>query len=369
MGFYMGSNTANWRASGKRFREREFEKLDSIVTFATDMGVTAMYSDYVFPVSEHYERHDMMLENKTPYIQVIDAAVPPLGESVDDFVVFYRLSKAISERAEALGVVPVDDNFMGMPVKRDFRQFHALFTLNGRYQSMKDVVNYLISHNPGIPASNFDELAAKGIIRGNDSDGVVYGPGSVYADTMIRSIDDKKPYRTLTGRQQYYVDHDWFLQEGEALPTYRAPLTIKNYPLQFLMGHARHGIHSMWRDDPLLVSLQRGEPDIYVNPSDAMERGVSDGDRIRVFNSYGSFIVMAHVTPSIQPGMTYMYHGWDPMMFEGRQNFGAVVSSAGLIKPTSLVSGYGHITYIPLVFEPNVVFQDVSCDFEKHVST
>ena len=93
MGFYMGSNTANWRASGKRFRERELERLDSIVTFATDMGVTAMYSDYVFPVAEHYERHDMMLENKTPYIQVIDAAVPPLGESVDDFVVFYRLSR------------------------------------------------------------------------------------------------------------------------------------------------------------------------------------------------------------------------------------------------------------------------------------
>ncbi len=25
-----------------------------------------------------------------------------------------------------------------------------------------------------------------------------------------------------------------------------------------LMGHARHGIHSMWRDDSLLYSLQRG---------------------------------------------------------------------------------------------------------------
>jgi DMSO reductase family type II enzyme molybdopterin subunit len=366
MGFYMGSNTANWRASGKRFRERELEQLDSVVTFATDMGVTAMYSDYVFPVAEHYERHDMMLENKTPYIQVIDAAVPPLGESVDDFVVFYRLSKAISERAEARGIVPVDDNFMGMPVKRDFRQFHSLFTLNGQYQSMKDVLNFMISHNPGIPVKNFDELAEKGMVRGNDSDGVIYGPKSVYRDTMIRSVKDKKPYRTLTGRQQYYIDHDWFLQEGEALPTYRAPLKIKDYPLQFLMGHARHGIHSMWRDDPLLVSLQRGEPDIYVNPADAADRGVADGDMIRVFNSFGSFIVMAHVTASIQPGMTYMYHGWDPMMFEGRQNFGAVVSSAGLIKPTSLASGYGHISYKPLAFEPNAVFQDVSCDFEKY---
>jgi hypothetical protein len=65
--------------------------------------------------------------------------------------------------------------------------------------------------------------------------------------------------------------------------------------------------------------------------------------------------------------MTYMYHGWDPMMFEGRQNFGAVVSTAGLIKPTSVVGGYGHISYKPLAFEPNATFQDVTCDFEKYV--
>ncbi|MDH3978192.1 MAG: molybdopterin-dependent oxidoreductase, partial [Gammaproteobacteria bacterium] len=369
MGFYMGSNTANWRASGKRFREMEFEKLESIVSFATDMGVTSMYSDYVFPVAHHYERHDMMLEPRTPYIQVIDAAVKPVGEAVDDFEVFNRLTKAISERAEARGVAPVEDVFMDvMPVQRDFTKYHDLFTMGGRYQNVKQVLDNQISHNPGIPAKDYDELAKAGIIRGKDSDTVVYGEDSVYHDTIIRSVLGKKPYRTLTGRQQYYVDHDWFQQEGESLPTHKEPLSIKNYPLRFIQGHARHGIHSMWRDDPLLVSLQRGEPDIYVSTQDAAERGVEDGDMIRVFNSYGEFTVQAHVTSSIQPGMTFMYHGWDPMMFEGRQNFGAVVSTAGLIKPTSVVSGYGHISYQPLVFEPNATFQDLTCDFEKTVN-
>ena len=123
----------------------------------------------------------------------------------------------------------------------------------------------------------------------------------------------------------------------------------------------------MWRDDSLMISLQRGEPDIYVNPDDAAARGVEDGDLIRVFNSFSSFIVMAHVTASMQPGMTYMYHGWDPMMFRGRQNFGAVISTGGLIKPTSLIGGYGHITYRPANYEPNATFQDLTCDFEKYV--
>jgi len=194
----------------------------------------------------------------------------------------------------------------------------------------------------------------------------MYGEKSPYGSVMLRAWRDKTPYPTLTGRQQFYIDHDWFIAEGEQLPVYKPSLRIKGFPLNLLMGHARHGIHSMWRDDSLLLSLQRGEPDIYVSAEDAVKRGVNDGDMIRVFNTAGQFIAIAHVSSSMQPGMTFMYHGWDPMMFEGRQNFGAVVASAGLIKKTSLVSGYGHITYRPLAFEPNAVFADFTCDFEKH---
>jgi nitrate reductase alpha subunit len=35
-----------------------------------------------------------------------------------------------------------------------------------------------------------------------------------------------KPFHTLTGRQQFYLDHDWFLGMGEALPVYRPPLNM-----------------------------------------------------------------------------------------------------------------------------------------------
>lgn len=364
MGFYMGSNAANWRASGKRWRKEAFERLDHIVTCATDMGVTAMYSDYVLPIAHHYERQDLVLWNWTPYLQVLDAAVPPLGESVDDFELFVRLSRAISKRATSRGIEPVQDNFMGMPVERDFRRFHDLFTKNGTYTSMRDAIDFQLRVNPGLPKEPFETLAKNGITRVPDSDGLVYGPGSPYRDTMTRSVSEKKPYRTLTGRQQFYIDHDWFLQEGEALPTHRAPLETRGGPLKFVMGHARHGIHSMWRDDPLLIGLQRGEPDIYVNPTDAASRGVADGDIIRVFNAYGSFVAMAHVSSAMQPGMTYMYHGWDPMLFRGRQNFGAVTSAAGLIKPTALAGGQGHVNFRTFYFEPNATFQDVTCDFE-----
>ncbi len=367
MGVFMGLNPANWRGSSERWRKDALEELETIVVAAPDMGTTPMYADYILPAAGHYERMDMLLEPRTPYVQAMDEAVPPLGEAKDDFAVLEALARAISERATERDVPPVQDNYQ-IPVSRDFKQFHTLYTKNGTVKSTEDILNFMIPLNEGLPQVPFEEMARHGIMKTNDAEDVIYGEHSAYHDTIIRSTRDKKPYKTLTGRQQFYIDHDWFLEEGEALPGYREPLEVAGYPLRMLMGHARHGIHSMWRDDPLLVSLQRGEPDIYVNPDDAASRGVEDGDLLRAFNSFGSFIAMAHVTSAMQPGMTFMYHGWDPMMFRGRKNFGAVIPTSGLIKPTSVAFGYGHIAYRSLAFEPNLTIADFTMDFEKYIS-
>ena len=198
------------------------------------------------------------------------------------------------------------------------------------------------------------------------SDEVIYDETSPFNSHLVNTVRKKRAYQTLTGRQQYYFDHDWFLKFNESLPDHRAPLENEGYPLQMMMGHARHGIHSMWRDDSLMLSLQRGEPDIYISPVDADARGVADGDTVRVFSPMGDMIIQAHVTSAMPPGMMFMYHGWDPMMFENQQNFGAVIPTAGLLKPTNMVGGYGHLNYQPFAWQPNQTYKDFTCDFEKY---
>ena len=366
MAIMAGHNTANWRAAGTRFRETVLAKLETIVTMTPDMSVTAMYSDYVLPVAQHYERRDFVMEGRTPYVQVLDQAVPPLGESADDWAIMERLARAISAKATARQLPPVKDVVFGQPITHDYARLHELFTLNGKITNSRDLAQFLLDNSAGLPKISFEELASKGFIRVDDSADVQFGPGAPYSYQILASTRDKKPYATLTGRQQFYMDHDWFLKEGEELPVYIDPLAIKGYPLRLTMGHARHGVHSMWRDDALLVSLQRGEPDVYVNPDDAATRGVKDGDLIRTFNKLGSFIAMAHVSSSMQPGQMFMFHGWDPMMFRGRQNFSGVIPTGGLLKPTSLVGNYGHLGYRTPDYVPNQTYHDHTVDFEKY---
>src|SRR5699024_4091346 len=52
---------------------------------------------------------------------------------------------------------------------------------------------------------------------GSESGGRRYSPFTI-------NIERDKPFHTLTGRQHFYLDHDWMLGMGEALPVYRPPL-------------------------------------------------------------------------------------------------------------------------------------------------
>jgi len=367
MGIFAGENGANWRASGNRWRTEAFLKLDMIVSLVPDAGITMHHSDIVLPIAHHYERADIMLQSRHPYVQVLDVAVPPLGEAVDDFEALRRISAAISKVATEHRVTALKDNVDGRTFRRDLRRTLELYTMDGAIRDSRDIVQFIINATPGIPKMSFAEFAAKGIVRVDESAGVMWdGSNSPFHNDISESVHDKRPYETLTGRQQFYIDQEWFLKFDEALPVYHAPLKIKGYPLQMTMGHARHGVHSMWRDDSFLLSLQRGEPDIYVNPDDASARNVRDGDLIEVFNNAGSFICMAHPSAGIMPGTVYMYHGWDPTMFRGRQNFAAVIPTAGLVKPTSIAGDYGHLGYRVLAYAPNQTYRDFTCNFKLH---
>ena len=54
-------------------------------------------------------------------------------------------------------------------------------------------------------------------------------PGVAYTPFKFQ-VNDKKPWRTLVGRQQFYIDHPWYIDLGETLPTFKEPIPEK-YPL------------------------------------------------------------------------------------------------------------------------------------------
>ncbi|WP_308873147.1 molybdopterin-dependent oxidoreductase [Thiothrix subterranea] len=88
------------------------------------------------------------------------------------------------------------------------------------------------------------------------------------------NVHELIPWRTLTGRQQFYLDHDWMRDFGESMLVYRPPINTKTIKpmlnqksngnpelaLNWITPHQKWGIHSTYTDNLLMLTLSRGGP-------------------------------------------------------------------------------------------------------------
>jgi len=175
--------------------------------------------------------------------------------------------------------------------------------------------------------------------------------------------EKKLPYPTLTRRAQFYIDHPWFLEAGEALPVHKDPPPMGgDLPLVMTGGHNRPTIHSINVVNELMLQTHRGEPCIWTSERDAAARGVADGDLVRVWNDVSSFLVRARVSPIVRPGQVVMYNGWEPYQFKDWKDSANL--EPGMVKYLQLAGGYGHLRYRTICWQPVQVDRGVRVDFE-----
>ncbi len=60
---------------------------------------------------------------------------------------------------------------------------------------------------------------------------------------------------------------------------------------------------------------------IYLNPQDALERGIEDGTSVRVFNEYGEIRTFAKISEDVQKGVAIMYKAFWPKKIGWNVNF------------------------------------------------
>jgi anaerobic selenocysteine-containing dehydrogenase len=166
-------------------------------------------------------------------------------------------------------------------------------------------------------------------------------------------------------RAQFYIDHEWFLEAGEELPTHKEPPTHGGAGRRFEMtsGHNRWSIHSMNLTNNIIQNTHRGEPFAFVNDGDAAELGIENGEQVKLVSDVGEVRIAAKVTPACRPGQVIVYNGFEPYMHEGWYSQSDL--EPGHVKPLGLVNHYGHLTYRPLSWQPIPADRAVRVDIEK----
>ena len=190
------------------------------------------------------------------------------------------------------------------------------------------------------------------------------GDGRPYAP-FTYNVERNVPWRTLTGRQHLYLDHEGYLQFGEHLPTYKPKPLPAQYAdldfsrkdgatiqLNFLTPHGKWHIHSTYGDNQRMTTLSRGCEPFWCNPKDAEAIGVVDNDWVEVHNDHGVVVTRAAVSKRIPPGICIIYHSPERTYsvpkspLRGNRRAGGHNSlTRTRLKPNLMVGGYGQFTF------------------------
>jgi nitrate reductase alpha subunit len=203
---------------------------------------------------------------------------------------------------------------------------------------------------------------------GSETGGRRYSPFTI-------NVERLKPWHTLTGRQSFYMDHDWISELGEGLPVFRPPLNMGSLfaepdigsleqmdgangsagglgvTVRYLTPHNKWSIHSEYQDNLFMLSLSRGGQNIWMSDKDAAKVGIVDNDWIEAVNRNGVVVARAVVSHRMPEGTVYMHHAQDRLidvpLSEKTGKRGGIHNSLTriLVKPSHLIGGYAQLSF------------------------
>lgn len=180
-----------------------------------------------------------------------------------------------------------------------------------------------------------------------------------------QNTEELIPWRTLTGRQHLYQDHEAYRAYGEELPTYKPKLDIRvtqdldvteqkpgTLVLNYLTPHGKWHIHSTFSDNLIMKTLSRGIEPVWINDMDAARSGIRDNDWVEVINDHGVMVTRACVSARIAKGICLIYHAVERTVGvpkspsrSNRRAGGHNSLTRVRLKPLFMVGGYGQYTY------------------------
>jgi anaerobic dimethyl sulfoxide reductase subunit A len=272
---------------------RDPSLVEFIVVQDNFLTPSACFADLVLPACTQFETWG--LADGWKYGQeviLMPQVVEPLGESLSD----YRICADLAAR---------------LGIERDYTEGRDE---RGWVEWILD--RYRREWFPDLPGLD-DLLAAH---QGVYSLPVPRGQARVaFAD--FRADPEAHPLETPSGKIELFSIAMHERGEPDRIPAvpkylqeWESPFgpEAKRFPLQAIANHSLARVHSTYEN---VDWLREAFPQrLFINPLDAEERGLADGDRVRVFNERGELLVPCRVTPRIMPGVVNLPQGawWTP---------------------------------------------------------
>lgn len=259
---------------------------------------------------------------------------------------------------------------------------HRAFAAEGAKTGMD--LSHLAADTRGVRYS-FDDLcsAPRRVLNSPFWSGDVRGERTYAA--FCQNVEELTPWRTQTGRQHLYLDHEAYRAFGENLPVYkpRAGSDVTRdlvhtrqgkaaLVLNYLTPHGKWHIHSTYGDTLRMETLSRGIEPIWLSERDAEAAGIVDNDWVEVHNDHGTVVTRACVSARIPKGICFIYHATERTIGVPRspsrdgKRAGAHNSlTRTRLKPLFMIGGYAQFTYAFNYWGPQGINRETFVVIEK----
>ncbi len=239
--------------------------------FMTD---TARYADYIFPATTVLENWDVLDSWGTPYLNINEPAIAPLGESKPNSELFRLLASEMGYSESYLYETDIDI------VKK---------TVDSNHTYMKGIT--------------FESLRKKGGQKLN-----LPGRWMPHAEGN---------FKTKSGKCHFY-DADIEPPLPNYTPIAYSKKDTAQYPLHLLTLKTPKYFLNSSHANVKHVLEKEGKPCLEINPYDASARNIADGEELKVFNQRGMVYLTARVSQKVRQGVVCMPQGfWSALMKGG----------------------------------------------------
>jgi molybdopterin guanine dinucleotide-containing S/N-oxide reductase-like protein len=254
--------------------------------FFTD---TTDYADIVLPATTFFEHKDLQIAYGHYYIQVSDQAIQPLAECRSNVELFRNL-------ADRLGFK--DSSF---------------------HESIDEMIDgALDSGNPWLQGITRERLQREPQVRLNFAASGIRPPASIPANEGVGAAPflpfANGNFHTPSGKAELYSGEMKKLGLDPVVE-FKPPAESRHgseknsFPLELLARKADNFLNSTFSNVGTVQKMEHTNL-LEMNSLDARERGISDGDRVRVYNARGEIFLRARVDGALQPGVVSARLNW-----------------------------------------------------------
>ena len=273
---------------------RAWRKPQTIVVHESWWNATARHADIVLPAATQLERNDIVCAARERMIAPSHKVLEPYGDSLTDYGIFRRLSDRLGESArfsqnrdeEAwLRVLYSDAGERLGKVGHTLPDFETFWT--------GEPLNFPEPPVPNVLLKAFrDDPVASPL---NTPSGKI----EIYSEKI-----DSFGYADCPGHPAWLPAREWLGAKAAG-----------SFPLHLISNQPQTKLHSQYDNGAFSRArkINDREP-LRINRDDAVQRGIGDGDVVRIFNDRGACLAVAKLSNTILCGVLELQTGawYDP---------------------------------------------------------